>query len=385
MNLFPSTSILRAGLLAVLLLQALSHYSAGAGMPGLPPPAFPGEKLGSVEDRWIAPWVYTFMNSVGVHHERTVRWYDAKGAIIKEISGLKVSNFPDFVTEWVDDRFYIHGVFTPWKFELPRKSAPGLWSGFHYGHGEIFLNQYYVRPGESMIDVYDHGKPAGTAGPFWDYREQRLSLGDDGCTALMTWKDAEKKTSQVVVIGPNAAIRCRMNCGEDVRAPFTIAEGKGALLEIEGRRRPEAPEVPFRYVGADGETHEFSLPPNARPLVSLPSTDLVLFASHLENERFLLVHVRTGKIVWDVLSPVRMYPNVATQALVLKDKVLLLGLDMAALDLETGKTVALWEDRKQKPMYGRLMQTGDALYIVSATEFFKLNLEDIEAKRNGWK
>jgi hypothetical protein len=145
MNLFPSTSTIRAALLAVLL-QGLSH-SAGAGVPHSPPATFPGAKLGSVEGRWIAPWVYSFMNSVGEHHERTVRWYDAKGAIIKEISGLKVSDFPDYVTEWVDDRFYIHGVYTLWRFELPRKSAPGLWYGFIYERGEIFVDRYYVRPG----------------------------------------------------------------------------------------------------------------------------------------------------------------------------------------------------------------------------------------------
>jgi len=163
MNLFPSTSTIRAGLLTVLL-QALSHPAA-AEVPSSPPATFPGEKLGTVEGRWIAPWVYSSSNLVGEHqHERTVRWYDAKGAVIKEISGLKVSSFPDYVTE-----------------------------------------------------------------------------------------------------------------------------------------------------------------------------------------------------------------------------VLLLGLDMVALDLETGKTVALWEDKKQKPTYGRLMRTGDDLYIVGAMDFFKLNLEDIEAKRHGWK
>jgi hypothetical protein len=386
MKLFPLTSTLLAGWLAVLL-QVLSQ-SAAAGVPYMPPATFPGTKLGAVEGRWIAPWVYSFSSKVGEHRfERTVRWYDANGVVIKELSGLKVSDFPDFVTEWVDDRFYIHGVYSSWKFELPRKAAPGMRPGFHCARGEIFLDRYYVRLGESMIDVYDHGKLAGTAGPFRDHRDQSLAQSDDGCTALMTWKDAEKKIAQAVVIGPNAAIRCRVDCGEDARAPFTIAGGKGALLEIEGRRSSEAPEVPFRYVGADGETREFSLPPNARPLVSLPSTDLVLFASQLQNERFLLVHVRTGKVVWDVPSPVRMYPSVSTQAMVVKDKgqVLLLGLDMAALDLETGKAVALWENKKEKPMFGRLVQAGDDLYIISALDFFKLNLEDIEAKRNGWK
>jgi hypothetical protein len=181
-------------------------------------------------------------------------------------------------------------------------------------------------------------------------------------------------------MGRDGKIKFRMDCGKDDVNPVPLANGEGVLVEVENREQTQ-----FRRLAPDKEPLDFAIGANAYLLACVPRGDLVLSRTReQELERFQIVHGSTGQVVWDIASPVRPIPNIATQAIVSGNRVLLVGRDVAAVDLESGKLAAVWEPADARSIAGRFFRQGNEVFILTESAFFKLNFSDMDLKQSGW-
>ena len=380
---FP-VACFRVAVVASVLGLAPTHR-VSAGPPPGPIRTFPGTQEAWVRAGWIAPFVYHSSCLVQGHSETSVRWYDARGLVVKEVSGPRVTIGNGSVWERLGNGEIVHGLSPAWQLGLPDKPNPANLPGNLNNlraNGNFCVHQYHAQSGQTVVDVYANGQFAGSAGPFFDHPFGEIQFGENGYTTLVTWKDSEKKVSQVVVIGPDAKVCLRQDCEEEAIFPIPVANGRGVIFEMNGQNPP----AQFTYIGADG-THVLFDPQVGRYLRATdPASDLVLCIRERQDvERFQLVRAATGQIVWEIPPPVRQYPNAMTQAMIAGGKVFLLGQDVAVLDLPSGKMLGLWKKERQDPVFGQFYRSGDEVYIFTNEEFFKLNPADIEAKRNGWQ
>lgn len=381
----------------VVFIYSLLLLPAAADAPS-PFHPFPGELDGTTGAHWLAPYVFYADCWFPENRQETVRWYDDRGHLMKEISG-SVRDSHGYVSESTRDELIVHGMSGLWKvtfrpnpaYRPPGKYPPGVLSpdDYYYATGDVFARQFHISDEQTKVEVYSKGKLVGSHGPFLDHKTDHAKLNEDGCTSLVTWKDDQRKTEEVLVIGPDAQIRLRMDIPKGVnikegRELFTYSEGKGVLLQLP----EEQPKRRYLAVNAGGGSQIFDLPEMAYPRADIPASDLVLFLAS-DNDKLLLVHAATGAVVWDVPVAVRHMPTIEVNVLVAEDKILVVGLDVAALDLKTGKVVATWKSQ-WKPELDSLPRAfftrqGGDIYIVGERQFFRLNLRDIDLKVHGWE
>ena len=122
-----------------------------------------------------------------------------------ELAGPNVDAHVGYVYEYGDGGGVIHAVNGGWKIDLPNKPGPaGYITATERQH---VVHEFHPKDGEIAADVYVEGKLTGTVGPFVQYQGQDVQLGADGSLALLAWKDADKKTPQVIGVGPDAKVR----------------------------------------------------------------------------------------------------------------------------------------------------------------------------------
>jgi len=359
-------------------IVALLFLALDARAGAFEPPTGPGESQGSVEAHWLAPFVLKTAYSVGQHAEITFCWYDEEGNLIERLTGPHVFYNPGYVAERIGKTCVIHGTTGHWQLAIPNKgeeARPGD-SRFE-AKGELFIHQYFRSLKERMVDVYRSGNLVGTAGPFLRGFDD-AELFRNGCISLTTGRREPEAKREVIVIGPDATIRLRQRCGEHDISPFVVANGKGVLLEVDGRPRPP---VEFHYIGADGLNALLDLPANARCLCSDPLSDLVLFSINgTTDEGFQMLHATTGAVLWEIKSPVRSYPSTAIKTMIAGDKVLFLGMDLAAVNLKDGQLESFWREKRNQPMNGELFLMGNDVYVVCPSEFYKIDPSDLSKR-----
>jgi hypothetical protein len=359
---------------ALLSSTFLLFGNALAGPPGSFS-SFPGSLEGTAESQWIAPYVLSSSYFVGGQGLTTIRWFDEKGGVLDEISGPHIISQRGLVEARGEKELVVYGTSARWALKIADDHYPVARDWRFAADGEMFIHQYPRTSEETMVDVYRSGKLVGSAGPFplgWD----EASLHENGLVTLTTGRRYQKAARQVIVIGPDAKILLQQNCTDSDIYPFPTGDGKGVLLEVDGLKRPPAR---FHYIGADGLNLLLDSPANGQPLCSAPSGDLVLFSTSIgETERFQLLHASTGKTVWEIPSPVRPYPNEAIKATIIGDRVLFLGIDVAAIDLKGGHVTSFWEKKKAMPTDARFSKKGDKIYIISDREFFLVDPSNLE-------
>ncbi len=363
---------------AFAILGTLCSSTTDAGIP-FHRRKLPGAEKGKAEIRWIAPYVLATRYSVEGTAITTVRWFDDKGRVARELSGPGVDARTDYLLERAAPETVIHDVNGQWKLALPKKPGP---AGYITAVGEVFVHQFHPAEGQIAADVYVAGRRTGTVGPFVQYKGRGVRLANDGSSAFLTWKGSKKETVQVVVVGRDGNIRLRADCGEDADDPYAVGGGKGVLVRVVGR---EEPPVRFRYLHVGATWLSFDVGPNAYPMACTPQEGTVLFHTSIgEKEQFRLVDCRIGKAAWEIPSPVQYYDGVVSSALFVDDKILFVGRDFAAVDVRSGKLIARWQPNVPRSDRGWLARRKDHHFVVTREEFVEINLADIAAKSNGW-
>lgn len=390
---------------ALLLAATLAAPPASAGRPPPPPVTTPGQPVGEVSARWIAPYVLHVEEQVAGKSTQRVRWFAPDGSVARELTGrLQVEANQGFVFQYTPRNgggwdCTVHAVNANWRLALPRKPGP---SGYITGTADshTFVQQHHPQEGQIAADVYVGGKRVSTLGPFEQYQGRGVQLAADGTLAFLAWKDRAKELAQVIVAGRDGKLSFQADCPFQVTSPAPAPDGAGVLVQP---NFGEDGANTFVFVKKTGETRTMKFWPNPRVAAWVPGTCRALIETSFGHEkRFLLADCATGKTLWGIDDPVSGRDVLGTSTIaVTKDYVLLGGTDqvahgeeriavrsLCAVGLASGKVVARW---RADPMgqgragVGRFCRLGKQLFLVSERDFARLDLADIAAKRRGWR
>lgn len=368
------------------LLSILLFPSVFAGGPAVrrSVPALrrslPGTTKGKAESWWISPYVLATKYFVAGKGLTTVSWFDESGHVTRELTGPKVDVETGYIYQWSAGRGTIHDVKGRWQFVLPKKPGP---AGCVTAVGDTFVQQYHPVEGQIAADIYLAGKLTGSVGPFIQYKGRFVRLSNDGSLAFLTWKTEEKEAVEAVVVTPEGNISFQVESGGDADDPHSVCRGKGVLLRVTGR---EEPPVRFRYFAPGMRWRPLDVGPNAFPIASMAIAHTVLFCTLIGyEERFKLINCATGRTHWEIASPVRPFRYTVSQAVVIKDTILFVGEDFAAVGVRDGKVVSRWQPNAPRADRGRLVRSGERAFLVTDETFTEVRLDDIAAQRNGWK
>jgi hypothetical protein len=364
-----------------------------------PPPlerTMPGHLRGQMASRWLAPYVHYSWIVLGDQRVTSVRWLTPDGKVRRELTGPRVDPVAGYLSDVVDGQLVIWGVNQDWKLVLPRREGAYITTT---PNGSRFLHQYQPELGQIAGDLYAGGKRLATVGPFRQYESWDMRLGADGSLALLTWKDDAHTTAQVVAASADGTVRMQVDCGHPVMSPVVAPDARGVLVQPNGDDRNT-----FRFYTAKGLVAAVTPGPNADHVTWLPHSEMALMSSSLgHSHRFHLVDFSTGKQLWDIPDPCSTrVPGLFPQVIAAGDyllfagrEYLLLGGDQApvqslyAVEIRTGKTVARWYPAPLQPCPERdepwFFQDGPRLYVMTPREFSELDLDDIAARKRGWK
>jgi len=383
---------------ALIVLLTIPAF-AQAGVPPLSPKNMPGQVQGQVRTCWLAPYVIASTESVGPVRMTTVRWLTPAGAIDRELVGPDVGAQPGFVMEFRHGGTVIHGVNGKWKIDLPKKTGPDGYVTSNE-NGQPFVHEFHPKEGEIAADVYAEGKLVGTVGPYIQYQGQDVQVGASGSLALLTWKNQEKKTVQVIGVGPDGQERFRADCDGPVISPQPNLDGAGVIVQANAGGDSQNT---FTFYNKSGKVSSFKPGPNARFVAWLPGTTQALFETSIGYTfRLHLIDWQNGKRLWESADPSPARVTWGSASITLdREYVLLGGLEYVswgdhqepirsiyALDTKSGRVVAHW---LPVPLYqrssdaGRFLRLGKRLYVVTDTEFSEIDLTEIAAKKNGWQ
>ena len=365
--------------LAVGMILLISNVSFA------PPPArvrtLPGVEKGQLESRWLSPYVLVRTERIGSASTTSVRWFKENGKLIHELSGQSIYASPGFVS----DAQTIHAVNGDWKFVLPKKPGP---AGYITAttDSRTFLHEFHPQERQVAVDIYIRGKLANTVGPFHQYRAESVQLSGDGSAAILVWRGAEQKRLQVVVTGPDGKTRFQRDCIAPAHAPVAAPGANGALVKP---NTGDAKEFDFVYYPKAGKSAPFHVGSNAKFVDWVPDSTKVLISSSVgEAEHFHLVQCTTGETVWSIPDP-NPRPGMCCAAIAVKKYILFHGHDFAAVDSETGRMIARWKpDGHRRPIGVNgawFRKLGKKFFVVADNEFAEARLEDIAAKKNGWR
>jgi hypothetical protein len=346
----------------------------------------PGALMGEVRTEWVAPFVLATHYTNVEGQATNVRWYDAEGQIIQQLSGPQIQARTDFVSEKAPDGLVIHGLESLWAVYVPDRKKFAFTGIPKSPVGDIFIDQHAAATKGMQVDVYVRGELVESAGPFPWNAEGNARLDATGRTSFITWKTEERKVAQAVVLGQDGKIRLRVDCGEDAMDPFPLANDKAVLVKmlVVGESHTW-----FRTLAPEKKPVDLDLENRAAPLAAVPGEDLVLFRTEWTEaddtvEHFVLLHGETGQILWDVVSPVRR-DDLPSQAVVFQKRIFVLGRDIAEVDVRTGKCLAVWKARRVPLVAPSFFVRGNELYVGTGGSMYRLSLDDIAARRNGWQ
>ncbi len=371
--------------------------SRTAGVP--PPPAqrLPGPTLGQLESYWLAPYVRVTTDRLGERSTTSVRWFDATGRVVREVSGPGVDARQGYVDEVAGGVTTIHAVNGNWKFVLPRK-ADSFTSATP--DSRTVIRTFQTMDGKTAVDVYVLGKLVGTIGPFAQYEEHRVQLGADGSFAFLA-RQEKRRIPQIVAVGPDGRIRFQVDCEGAFGSPIAAPGGNGVLVES-GAGKPG--QDTFAFYTKAGKVSSLQVGPNPIFVGWIPGSSKCLFWTHgFRDMQYHLIDWDAGKKLWSLPNPSvrRAIRETEQEIAVGKDYVLFGGLELMkvgdwevpvpsiyAVKTPRGEVVARWLP-SPLPAFpvdcGRFMKLAGKLSLVYEKEFTEINLGDIAANRNGWR
>ncbi len=399
---------------------------AKVGAPIGPMPNLPGESKGKVEAYWMAPYVRVSEERIEKRGATMVTWFNEDGMIKRqtEVNILEPGyvviisrRFPEavvrsrFAPDFIRRSAYsnvIQGVNEEWKIVRPNKTGP---SGYETStpDSRVFVVEFHPRQGLIALDIYVHGKPENTVGPFRQYGFENVHLSDDGSAALIVWKDESKKTAQLVVLDPGGKVSFRVDCDHPVHSPIAAPGGAGALLlPNQGGTNQNT----FLWYTRDGKLSTLEVSPNPYCVGWVPDSRKSLFSTSLGyDHRYRLIDWDTGKSLWDIPCPgdhghalaIGLTPRLVIFAvgelykpgpwrgtqLVVREGEKEWIRAFYAISVKDGSLVARW----QAPYPRRLstddrdsfLRLGDKLFFITAHEAVELLDKEIISKTNGWK
>jgi hypothetical protein len=370
--------------------------------PNGPGPGLPGKIGGKIESYWVLPFVKATVNADG---STDIAWLDEKGNLIRQSKAAYVGTGYIRLTGNIN---VMEGIKGDWKITLPPVPDEDEGSEMATADGRIFLVESTPKHGQLLLNVYVDGKLASKLGPFFRYKGRETEL-EGNCAALLVWKDQSKNTAQVVVIDGKGEISLRQDCDADVDSPDAAPDGKGVLIED---NRGNEHENTCMWYTVKGKTQTLKIEPNHRVVGWLPHTHRSLLSTSVGyDNRYRLIDWDTGETLWEIPCPgngrdlaVGITPDLVlfSQAELFDGHGSWMGESLSleidkpewirvlyAVDAKTGKTVASWRpdpDRRLERGRGEFFcWSGGKFYFVADNEFTELNLEDITAKRHGWK
>ncbi len=383
-------SLVWFGIVAALVIGAM----ATIGRPEQPPETrnLPGgDPRIALDCRWIAPYVATYDTRLGEHWSARTVWYAEDGAVIREVNGSGMG----CVAVAKDDKWMVHGTLAAWSVALPplpTTANSNLYLGTS-GDGRTFYREIRERDGTNAADVWVDGEPAGRVGPA--KTESQFYVAEDGSLAIVAAPAAGER--RLVVFGPRAKpsfdAPCRVGDEIDSVAPG----GRGAVVRREGKSGASG----LVFVGRDAERPlDVGISPHVIAW-ALPAKLLV--ASGVGADMQLrLVDVDTGAVLWHVEDQPLGGFRSSQPAAVEGDLVLVSGLEpqnvdgashwrrrVDALDLATGKRVAIWRSDFVGPIgYAEaphFAKRGERLFLVARDTFAPVRLADVREKSHGWE
>ncbi len=364
----------------------------------------PGESKGVVNAYWVDPYV----QAAKVFGKTTFAWFAKDGSIIEQraVDGIE----PGFV-EIVGRQGTIRGVNEDWGITLPREpNEPGLSSYItSTSDSRVFFHERHPKQGLIALDIYVHGKPANTVGPFFQYLGNDVALNEDGSAGLLIWKDEAKSTAQIVTLNTNGGIRFRVDCGAPVTSLIVAPGGTGALL------RPNTGgtnQNTFMWFTEQGKLHSMDVSFNPWCVGWIPRSRKSLFWTSVGSEanRYQLIDWDIGKRLWDIPCPgaghvlaialtpdfiifdvaVPYHPASRQSAPgTLPDDGKEWIRTFYAVSVQNGSPIAQWQAQLPHLSFDadgdHFLQLGDKLFYITTSDFTELNLDDIRSKRHGWR
>jgi hypothetical protein len=355
----------------------------------------PGEDLGTVWTRWLAPnvtWTQLKMgNPMGTGPLfNSVKWLKPDGTVKREVSGTAVEAHDGYVLATANGQVHVYSTNGDWDITLP--NLPGVEiSTDGTADSRVFVRQWQRDRSQIGAEIYIWGKLAATIGPLPAYQGYEGNLAADGSLALLTARSADNgDAARLLVFGPDGREAFRADCDGPVAAPNASPNGAAVLLVSDDIKNI------FSLYTPAGKTVSLDLGRAAFAAAWVPGTMKAVMENWAgESYRIQLLDWQSGKQIWDQPDPLPggaawMYPAIA----VTKDYVLVGGLEnpprrsVYALDIKTGKTIAHWApefDFDQVGEAGRFLQLGDRVFMMADHEFSEINLNDIAARAGGWK
>lgn len=264
----------------------------------------------------------------------------------------------------------------------------------------VLARQYYPNEGETVVEMYLKGKRLTTLGPFVPYEAEQINLSSDASLALLVRKTKEAKSAQVVAVGPDGKVRIQAECGQSVCSPIAAPAARGVLVRL---NLPGNGYDTFVFYDKSGKVSSLRIGPNPHFLAWAPDSSKSVFLTSVGYKyRYQLINWRTGTIVWDVPDPAAgLWQTAVPRTALIGDYILLCGLEFMklgeregpvrsiyALHLTDGQTVAHWLPEPNchfSTDWGKFARLGRKLFILWGPEFAEVRLEDIEAKKGGWR
>jgi hypothetical protein len=346
----------------------------------------------------------------------SVRWFDPNGTVLREVTGSQVDVNPcgGYVSEITGDAVTCHAVNGDWNVILPKKptllddmrarvlrKGPGddgyvAWTT----DSTVLVWQYYPHEGEIIVEMYFKGRRIAAIGPYVPYKGEQINLSSDGSLALLARKTQEDKGAHVLAVSPDGKVRIEAKCGQSVCSPIAAPAARGVLVQS---NLPSNGYDTFVFYDKSGGVSSLRIGPNPTFLAWVPTSSKSVFLTSVGCKyRYQLIDWESGTIVWDVPDPAAgLWERAVPRRVVLGDYVLLCGLEFMklgeregpvrsiyALHLTNGETVAHWLPAPNchfSTDWGKFVRLGRKLFILWGAEFAEIKLEDIAAKKNGWR
>jgi hypothetical protein len=379
--------VARAIALATVLSVAL--VAEGGEPPDIDAWLLPGRAAGTIQSRWVAPYVQETQVRVGDGWVTNVRWFRPDGSVRKETRGKGGAESAEGGV--------VHGIRDTWSVQLPQLPLSADSTILRGEDDSTFVHSWVE--GESIrANVYKEGKLISSVGPYPRFRPGGFVLGEDGSMAVLTLKERASTSVRVVVLASEGNPSFEADVGGDARILSVAPCGLGVVLQGNGERYVENE---FTWISKKGTSRTLKIEPNPWICRWVPGTTraIVIYglAGWRENSRFRLLDWESGKTIWDVADPAEHICDRMEGVAIEGDLVLLAGIeDIAhtwcrtaqALDLGTGSLVARWsgggfeEPGLPAP---RFMRLDGKLWLVADDAFAPFPVEDVRKKTGRWE
>jgi hypothetical protein len=398
------------GLSRWLMLLAIAAFPHR----GYAPPPFsgdmrqlPGKDGGKATSRWLAPFVRLTEAEFGQNRKKTVTWYSPEGQPKARRVDAAQSGYVDVLENGEN---MIIGVNSNWEFALPKEDYenPMVTGADHCTEdSHVFVHEFSPDRKQLTLSIYVDGKLANKAGPFLFYRGRTSQLGEDGSTALLTWKDASQAATQLVTTDSKGKVRVQVDCEETDRSPIAGPDGVGALLPAPGTGDQAHF---FSWYTEQGKVSSVQISPNPWLVGWAPGTQKSVFSTSLgfHDYHYRMIDWTTGNQLWDIPLPAAGYPlsvAVTSKLVIFAIAELYKGgpwqgnqwvleknrtewiRAFYAVSAEDGHPVAQWRAHYASRLpndHEHFMRLNGRLYFLTADDFVEISEEEILSGKGGW-